>query len=86
MDTSQVMGSPSFLASRIMATLAALEILQGRELPRVISMPLPLVTSEDIEEGVHYFPDLPVDFFTAIKIPVCGVDLEADAILAVEVE
>jgi ribose transport system substrate-binding protein len=65
---------------------AALEILQGRELPRVISMPLPLVTSEDIEEGVHYFPELPVDFFTPIKIPVCGVDLEPDAILAVEVE
>jgi ribose transport system substrate-binding protein len=66
--------------------MAALELLQGRELPRVISMPLPMVTSEDIEEGVHYFPDLPVDFFTAIKIPVCGVDLEADAILAVKVE
>lgn len=65
---------------------AALELLQGRELPRVISMPLPLVTSEDIEEGVHYFPELPVDFFTPIKIPVCGVDLEPDAILAVEVE
>lgn len=68
------------------AIQAALELLQGRELPRVISMPLPSVTSEEIEEGVHYFPDLPVDFFTAIKIPVCGVDLEAEAILAVEVE
>lgn len=65
---------------------AALELLQGRELPRVISMPLPLVTSEDIEEGVHYFPELPVDFFTPIKIPVCGVDLDPDAILAVEIE
>lgn len=68
------------------AMQAALEILQGRELPRVISMPLPLVTSEDIEEGVHYFPELPVDFFTPIKIPVCGVDLDPEAILAVEVE
>ncbi len=68
------------------AMQAALELLQGRELPRVISMPLPIVTSEDIEEGVHYFPDLPVDFFTAIKIPVCGVDLDPEAILAVEIE
>jgi ribose transport system substrate-binding protein len=68
------------------AMQAALELLQGRELPRVINMPLPEVTSEDIEEGVHYFPDLPVDFFTAIKVPVCGVDLEPDAILAVEIE
>jgi ribose transport system substrate-binding protein len=49
-------------------------------------MPLPLVTSDEIEEGVDYFPDLPVDFFTAIKIPICGVDLDPDAILAVEVE
>jgi len=66
--------------------MAALELLQGRELPRVISMPLPMVTSEDIEEGVHYFPDLPADFFTPIKIPVCGVDLDPEAILAVKVE
>ncbi len=68
------------------AMQAALELLQGRELPRVISMPLPSVTSEDVEEGVHYFPDLPVDFFTAIKIPVCGVDLDPDEILAVVIE
>jgi ribose transport system substrate-binding protein len=68
------------------AMRAALELLQGRELPRVISMPLPLVTSEDIEEGVHYFPDLPVDFFTAINIPVCGVQLDPADILAVEVD
>lgn len=65
---------------------AALELLQGRELPRVISMPLPMVTSEDIKEGVHYFPDLPVDFFTPIKIPVCGVNLDPDAILAQKVD
>ena len=65
---------------------AALELLQGTELPRNIAMPLPLVTSDDIEEGVHYFPDLPDDFFTPIKIPLCGVDLEPEEILAVEVE
>jgi ribose transport system substrate-binding protein len=65
---------------------AALELLQGRELPHNISMPLPLVTSEDVEEGVHYFPDLPDDFFTAIKIPVCGVNLEPDTILSMEVK
>jgi ribose transport system substrate-binding protein len=68
------------------AMMAALELLQGRELPRVISMPLPLVTSEDVEEGVHWFADLPDDFFTPIKIPVCGVNLDPDEILAVEVE
>jgi ribose transport system substrate-binding protein len=64
---------------------AALELLQGRELPRVISMPLPMVTSDEIQEGRDYFPELPADFFTPIKIPVCGVDLDPDAIMAVQV-
>jgi ribose transport system substrate-binding protein len=82
-DGISVGQTPGMIAVSIQA---ALELLQGRELPRVISMPLPMVTSEDIEEGVHYFPELPVDFFTPIKIPVCGVDLEPDAILAVNVD
>jgi ribose transport system substrate-binding protein len=88
MGSGQVEGlsiaqTPGMIA---VAMQAALELLQGRELPRVISMPLPMIASEDIQEGVHYFPDLPVDFFTAIKIPECGVNLEAEAILAVEIE
>ncbi len=68
------------------AMQAALELLQGRELPRVIAMPLPMVTSEDIQEGVHYFADLPDDFFTPIKIPECGVNLSPEEILSVKVE
>ena len=68
------------------AMQAALELLQGRELPRKIAMPLPLVTTEDIQEGVHYFADLPDDFFTPIKIPECGVNLSPEEILAVNVE
>jgi len=68
------------------AMQAALEVLQGRELPRVISMPLPEVTSENAKAGVDYFPDLPADFFTGIKIPACGVNLDPDAILAVKVD
>jgi ribose transport system substrate-binding protein len=68
------------------AMQTALELLQGRELPRNIAMPLPLVTSEDIQEGVHYFADLPDDFFTPIKIPECGVNLSPEEILAVKVE
>jgi ribose transport system substrate-binding protein len=68
------------------AMQAALELLQGRELPRVISMPIPMATSEEMVEGTHYFPDLPVDFFTAINIPICGVQLDPADILAVEVK
>jgi len=68
------------------AMQAALELLQGRELPRVISMPLPMVTSDDIKEGVHYFANLPDDFFTPIKIPECGINLSPDEILSVKVQ
>ncbi len=64
----------------------ALELLQGKTLPRVIAMPLPIATTEAIKEGVDYFPNLPDDFFTAINIPACGVNLTPDAILAVKVQ
>jgi len=64
----------------------ALELLQGRTLPRVIAMPLPIASTETIKEGVDYFNNLPDDFFTAIKIPACGVDLTPDEILAVKVQ
>jgi ribose transport system substrate-binding protein len=64
----------------------ALELLQGKKLPRVIAMPLPVASTEDVKEGVHYFPDLPDDFFTAIKIPACGVNLTPEEILAVKVQ
>jgi ribose transport system substrate-binding protein len=64
----------------------ALELLQGKKLPRVIAMPLPVASTEDVKEGVHYFPNLPDDFFTAIKIPACGVNLTPEEILAVKVQ
>ncbi|MBC7809951.1 MAG: ABC transporter substrate-binding protein [Burkholderiales bacterium] len=64
----------------------ALELLKGREMPRSIALPLPIATTETLEEGVNYFPDLPADFFTPIQIPGCGVNLTAEAILAVVVE
>lgn len=64
----------------------ALELLKGKSLPRIIAMPLPIATTETIKEGVDYFDKLPDDFFTAIKIPACGVDLTPDAILAVKVQ
>ncbi|MEP7288337.1 MAG: sugar ABC transporter substrate-binding protein [Chloroflexota bacterium] len=68
------------------AMRAALELLQGRKLPRIIAMPLPIAKTETIKENVDYFPSAPDDFFTAIKIPACGVDLSADEILAVKIQ
>ncbi len=71
--------SPALVAVSIQA---ALELLQGKELPRIISVPLPVARSEDLQPGVNYFPDLPDDFFTPIKFPSCGVDLTPEEILA----
>jgi len=68
------------------AMRAALELLQGRTLPRIIAMPLPITTTETVKEGVDYFPQVPDDFFTAIKIPACGVNLSPDEILAVKIQ
>jgi len=71
--------SPGLIAVSIQA---ALELLQGEELPRVIAAPLPIATTETLEPGVNYFPDLPDSFFTPIQFPDCGVNLTADEILA----
>jgi ribose transport system substrate-binding protein len=68
------------------AMRTALELLQGRKMPRIIAMPLPIAKTETIKEGVDYFKDVPDDFFTAIKIPACGVDLSPEEILAVKVQ
>ena len=68
------------------AMRAALELLQGRKLPRIIAMPLPIATTETVKEGVDYFSQVPDDFFTAIKIPACGVNLSPEEILAVKIQ
>jgi len=68
------------------AMKTALELLQGRKVPRIIAMPLPIARTETIKEGVDYFKDVPDDFFTAIKIPACGIDLTPEEILAVKIQ
>jgi len=64
----------------------ALELLQGRKMPRIIAMPLPIAKTETIKEGVDYFKGVPDDFFTAIKIPACGINLSPEEILAVKIQ
>lgn len=75
--------SPGLVAVSIQA---ALELLQGHELPRVIAAPLPIATTENLESGVNYFPELPDSFFTPIQFKSCGVDLSATDILAQSAE
>lgn len=63
--------SPALVAVSIRV---AIDLLSGIEVPSYISVPLPIVTSDDLEVGVNVFPDAPDNFFTDISIPDCNVD------------
>lgn len=58
----------------------ALDLLQGKEVPSAIAVPLPEAKTADLVPGVNVFPDLPDNFFTPIDIPACGVDLSIEQI------
>jgi ribose transport system substrate-binding protein len=61
---------------------AALDLLQGNELPSSIASPLPITTTADLEPGVNVFPDAPDNFFVSINIPQCGVEMTYEEINA----
>jgi ribose transport system substrate-binding protein len=63
--------SPALVAVSIRA---ALDLLSGMEVPSNISVPLPIVRTEDLEPGVNVFPDAPDNFFTDISIAECNVN------------
>jgi ribose transport system substrate-binding protein len=60
----------------------ALDLLQGNEVPSSVAVPLPIVTTADLEPGVNVFPDVTDNFFVSINIPACGVDMTFDEIEA----
>lgn len=62
--------SPALVAVSIRV---ALDLLSGIEVPSRISVPLPIVTSDELEVGVNVFPDAPDNFFTDISIADCNV-------------
>ncbi len=64
---------------------AAIDMLGGKELPQSISIPLPSATSEELQDGVNVFTNLPDNFFTLIQIAPCGVNLTVDQINAQQV-
>ncbi len=69
------------------AILAAIEILKGNKLPRVMSLPIPYVESEDMKANVDYFPEIEDDnFFVALKIPAAGIDLTPAQLMKQKVE
>jgi ribose transport system substrate-binding protein len=59
---------------------AAIDLLKGQELPTYISVPLPIATSDELQDGVNVFLNGPDNFFTPIQIPDCGVNLTYEQI------
>jgi ribose transport system substrate-binding protein len=71
--------SPGLVAISIKAAIAA---LQGNVMPQLISVPIPVVNSETVEDGVNFWSDLPDDFFTPNEFPPCDVNITAPEIMA----
>jgi ribose transport system substrate-binding protein len=63
----------------------ALDLLRGNPIPSFVAMPLPSATTAELVEGVNVFPDAPDNFFTAIQVPGCGVDLTIEEIQAQQI-
>ena len=65
---------------------AALEALQGKPLPQLISVPIPVVDYTSVKDGENFWSDLPDDFFTPNEFPPCGVNITAREIMAKDKE
>ena len=65
-------GQPPYL---VLVSLAlAVEVLQGKRKAADITIPFPVVTSDDVKEGTSAFPNLPSSFFddfTGSDAPIC---------------
>jgi len=69
--------SPALVA---VAIRVALDLLEGREVPSAISIPLPIVGMDDLEVGVNVFPDQPDNFFVAINIEACNATFTVEEV------
>jgi len=65
---------------------AALEALQGKALPQLISVPIPVVDYTSVKDGENFWSDLPDDFFTPNEFPPCDVNITAREIMAKDKE
>ncbi|HKJ96052.1 MAG TPA: sugar ABC transporter substrate-binding protein [Gammaproteobacteria bacterium] len=59
----------------------AIDLLQGKKVPREISVPLPTATTDTLKAGENYFPDQPDSFFTPINIDPCDLKFDVNHIL-----
>jgi ribose transport system substrate-binding protein len=71
--------SPGLVAIAMKAAVSALE---GNPMPQLISVPLPIATYDQLEDGVNYWSDLPDNFFTVNEFPPCNVNITGPAIMA----
>ncbi|QHQ36195.1 sugar ABC transporter substrate-binding protein [Algicella marina] len=71
--------SPGLVAVAMKAAISALE---GNVMPQLISVPLPVATYQDLEDGKNYWSDLPDNFFTVNEFPPCGVNISGPAIMS----
>ncbi|WP_339765161.1 sugar ABC transporter substrate-binding protein [uncultured Hoeflea sp.] len=71
--------SPGLVAVAMKAAVSALE---GNVMPQLISVPLPVATYKDLEDGKNFWSDLPDNFFTVNEFPPCGVNISGPSIMA----
>ncbi len=71
--------SPGLVAISMKAAISALE---GNVMPQLISVPLPIATYDELEDGVNFWSDLPDNFFTVNEFPPCGVNISGPSIMA----
>jgi len=71
--------SPGLVAIAMKAAVSALE---GNVMPQLISVPLPVATYKDLEDGKNFWSDLPDNFFTVNEFPPCGVNISGPSIMA----
>ena len=71
--------SPGLVAIAMKAAVSALE---GKVMPQLISVPLPIATYKELEDGKNFWSDLPDNFFTVNEFPPCGVNISGPAIMS----
>lgn len=71
--------SPGLVAIAMKAAVAALE---GKVMPQLISVPLPVATYDQLKDGENFWSDLPDNFFTVNEFPPCGVNVSGPAIMS----
>jgi ribose transport system substrate-binding protein len=67
---------------RTVSPRAALEGLQGKVLPQMISVPIPAADDTTLKDGENFFSQLSDNFFTANEFPPCGVNIAGEKIMS----